>query len=107
VVVGVGNIYACESLFMSGISPKWAAGKVSKARYQKLVDEIKMVLANAIDQGGTTLKDFVQVEGSPGYFKQELNAYGRAGEPCCICQAPIKKITQGQRSTFYCGKCQR
>ncbi len=107
VVVGVGNIYACESLFMSGISPKWAAGKVSKVRYQKLVDEIKTVLANAIEQGGTTLKDFVQVEGSPGYFKQELNAYGRVGEPCFNCQAPIKKITQGQRSTFYCAKCQR
>ncbi|MEH6457237.1 MAG: bifunctional DNA-formamidopyrimidine glycosylase/DNA-(apurinic or apyrimidinic site) lyase [Cocleimonas sp.] len=107
VVVGVGNIYACESLFMSGISPKWAAGKVSKARYQKLVHEIKTVLAKAIEQGGTTLQDFVQVEGSPGYFKQELNAYGRAGEPCFICKASIKQITQGQRSTFYCGKCQR
>lgn len=107
VVVGVGNIYACESLFMSGISPKWAAGKVSKSRYDRLVDEIKTVLANAIEQGGTTLKDFIQVEGSPGYFKQELNAYGRAGEPCFNCQAPIKQITQGQRSTFYCAKCQR
>lgn len=107
VVVGVGNIYACESLFKSNISPKWAAGKVSKARYIKLVDEIKIVLANAIEQGGTTLKDFVQVEGSPGYFAQELNAYGRAGEPCLVCETPIKQITQGQRSTFYCGKCQR
>ena len=107
VVVGVGNIYACESLFMSGISPKWAAGKVSKVRYQKLVDEIKIVLAKAIEQGGTTLQDFVQVEGSPGYFKQELNAYGRAGKPCFTCQSPIKQITQGQRSTFYCSKCQR
>ena len=107
VVVGVGNIYACESLFKSNISPKWAAGKVSKARYQKLVDEIKTVLANAIEQGGTTLKDFVQVEGSPGYFKQELNVYGRASEPCFVCNTSIKQITQGQRSTFYCSKCQR
>ena len=107
VVVGVGNIYACESLFMSGISPKWAAGKVSKMRYAKLVAEIKTVLANAIERGGTTLKDFIQVEGSPGYFAQELNVYARAGEPCFTCKAPIKKITQGQRSTFYCGKCQR
>lgn len=107
VVVGVGNIYACESLFMSGISPKWAAGKVSKKRYEKLVDEIKTVLAKAIEQGGTTLQDFVQVEGSPGYFKQELNVYGRADQSCFTCQSPIKQITQGQRSTFYCGKCQR
>ena len=107
VVVGVGNIYACESLFKSGISPKWPAGKVSKVRYQKLVDEIKIVLANAIEQGGTTLKDFVQVEGSPGYFKQELNVYGRAKMACMQCASPIKQITQGQRSTFYCGKCQR
>ena len=107
VVVGVGNIYACESLFKSNISPKWAAGKVSKARYEKLVDEIKTVLAKAIEQGGTTLQDFVQVEGSPGYFKQELNVYGRSGENCFNCDSTIKQITQGQRSTFYCSKCQR
>ncbi|MGK0271074.1 MAG: formamidopyrimidine-DNA glycosylase [Cocleimonas sp.] len=106
-VVGVGNIYACESLFMSKISPKWSAGKVSKARYQRLVDEIKTVLTNAIEQGGTTLQDFLQVEGSPGYFKQELNVYGRAGEPCFTCKAPVKQINQGQRSTFYCAKCQK
>lgn len=107
IVVGVGNIYACESLFSSNISPKWAAGKVSKARYQKLVVEIKAVLAKAIEQGGTTLQDFVQVEGSPGYFKQQLNVYGRAGEACFTCDTPIKQITQGQRSTFYCARCQR
>jgi len=107
VVVGVGNIYACESLFKSGISPKWAAGKVSKARYTKLVAEIKIVLENAIEQGGTTLQDFLQVEGSPGYFKQELNVYGRAGDVCFNCHSLIKQITQGQRSTFYCSKCQK
>ncbi len=107
IVVGVGNIYACESLFMSKISPKWQAGKVSKVRYQRLVTDIKTVLANAIEQGGTTLQDFLQVEGSPGYFKQELNVYGRAGEPCFNCEAPIKQINQGQRSTFYCAKCQK
>lgn len=107
VVVGVGNIYACESLFMSGISPKWQAGKVSKARYQKLVEHIKIVLSKAIEQGGTTLKDFVQVEGKPGYFKQALNVYGRSGETCNNCDSTIKQITQGQRSTFYCRKCQR
>ena len=107
IVVGVGNIYACESLFMSGISPKRVAGKVSKARYQKLVLMIKEVLSKAIEQGGTTLKDFVQAEGNPGYFQQELNVYGRAGEKCTVCGSVIKQIKQGQRSTFYCATCQR
>lgn len=107
VVVGVGNIYACESLYNAGISPKWSAGKVSKKRYAKLVIEIKKVLATAIEQGGTTLRDFVQAEGKPGYFAQQLNVYGRAEESCFHCGATIKQITQGQRSTFYCAKCQR
>lgn len=107
VVVGVGNIYACESLFMAGISPKRLAGKVSKARYERFVAEIKTVLANAIEQGGTTLKDFVQAEGKPGYFQQQLNVYGRAGEPCNQCAKAVMQITQGQRSTFYCSQCQR
>jgi formamidopyrimidine-DNA glycosylase len=107
VVVGVGNIYACESLFMAGISPKRLAGKVSKARYEILVDKIKEVLAKAIEQGGTTLKDFVQAEGKPGYFQQQLNVYGRAGEPCNQCGKAVMQITQGQRSTFYCSQCQR
>ena len=107
VVVGVGNIYACESLFNAGISPKRAAGKVSKTRYKKLVEEIKKVLSKAIEQGGTTLRDFVQAEGNPGYFQQQLNVYGRAGENCLVCNSVIKQIKQGQRSTFYCAKCQR
>lgn len=107
VVVGVGNIYACESLFKAGISPKALAGKVSKKRYEKFVEIIKEVLAAAIEQGGTTLKDFVQAEGNPGYFQQQLNVYGRAGEPCLVCDSIVKQIKQGQRSTFYCGKCQR
>lgn len=107
IVVGVGNIYACESLFQAGISPKRLAGKVSKARYDKLIVVIKDVLLKAIEQGGTTLKDFVQVEGNPGYFQQELNVYGRAGELCLVCDSKVKLIKQGQRSTFYCGKCQR
>lgn len=106
-VVGVGNIYACESLFKAGISPKRSAGKVSKKRYEKFVAMIKEVLAHAIEQGGTTLKDFVQAEGNPGYFQQQLNVYGRTDEDCTVCGSAIKKITQGQRSTFYCGKCQR
>ena len=107
IVVGVGNIYACESLFKAGISPKAVAGKVSKKRYTKLVEVIKEVLACAIEQGGTTLKDFVQVEGSPGYFQQQLNVYGRASEACLICASTIKQIKQGQRSTFYCSSCQK
>ena len=106
-VVGVGNIYACESLFKSGISPKRSAGKVSKKRYETLVLMIKEVLADAIEQGGTTLKDFVQAEGKPGYFQQQLNVYGRMDDDCLVCGSTIKKITQGQRSTFYCGTCQR
>ncbi len=107
VVVGVGNIYACESLFRAGISPKRLAGKVSKARYKKLLEVIKEVLVLAIEQGGTTLKDFVQAEGKPGYFQQKLNVYGRKGEPCLQCDSTIKQITQGQRSTFYCATCQK
>ena len=107
VVVGVGNIYASESLFMAGISPKRAANKVSKARYVQLTDCIKQVLARSIAQGGTTLRDFVQAEGKPGYFQQQLNVYGRTNEPCRLCAAPIKQIKQGQRSTFYCSNCQK
>ncbi len=107
IVVGVGNIYACESLFMAGISPRRAAGNVSKARYQILVNAIKEVLKKAIEQGGTTLKDFTQAGGNPGYFQQQLFAYGRAGETCLQCDSRIKQIRQGQRSTFYCSRCQK
>lgn len=107
VVVGVGNIYASEALFLAAIRPTTAAGRISKARYQRLVDAIKQVLANAIRSGGTTLRDFSNGEGKPGYFQQKLNVYGRAGKPCRQCQATIKKIQQGQRSSFYCPQCQR
>ena len=107
IVVGVGNIYASESLFMAGISPKTAAGKISLARYEKLVDAIKAVLARSIEQGGTTLRDFVQAEGKPGYFQQQLNVYGRAGEECRVCGSLIKQASQGQRSSFYCSICQK
>ena len=105
-VVGVGNIYACESLFKAGIDPQKPAGKISKKRYQRLVIEIKAVLSAAIEQGGTTLKDFVGGDGKPGYFKQELAVYGRQDLPCFVCQKPIKNIRLGQRSTFYCKNCQ-
>lgn len=107
IVVGVGNIYASESLFMAGIDPVKAAGKVSKGAYEKLAEAIKQVLAQAIQQGGTTLKDFTQVDGNPGYFAQELQVYGRAGEPCRVCESPVQSLTIGQRNSFYCKKCQR
>lgn len=107
IVVGVGNIYASESLFLSGINPKKAAGKISRAKYDLFAEQIKQVLAKAIAQGGTTLKDFVGSDGKPGYFAQQLNVYGRKDEPCTQCDSPIKQITQGQRSTFYCSQCQK
>lgn len=107
IVVGVGNIYASESLFLAGIHPNASAGRVSLKRYEKLVIAIKQVLAAAIEQGGTTLKDFVGSDGKPGYFKQQLNVYGRESQPCVACSSTIKKIKQGQRSTFYCPKCQK
>ncbi len=107
VVVGVGNIYANEALFMAGINPRQKAGKVSKARYEKLVTAIKQVLASAIKKGGTTLRDFINGEGKPGYFRNELNVYDRAGEQCVNCEKTIKIIRLGQRSTFYCSSCQK
>ena len=107
VVVGVGNIYANESLFKAGIHPKKEAGKISLKRYQLLTPIIKETLSAAIKQGGTTLKDFAQSDGKPGYFAQELLVYGRKGEPCVSCETPLKEIRLGQRSTVYCSKCQR
>ncbi|HED33054.1 MAG TPA: bifunctional DNA-formamidopyrimidine glycosylase/DNA-(apurinic or apyrimidinic site) lyase [Gammaproteobacteria bacterium] len=107
IVVGVGNIYASESLFMAGINPKRSAHKISQARCQKLAIAIKDILQLAIKQGGTTLKDFSRQDGKPGYFQQTLAVYGRADKPCIHCENPIKQITQTQRSTFYCSHCQR
>jgi formamidopyrimidine-DNA glycosylase len=107
VVVGVGNIYANESLFKAGIHPAKAAGKISKRKYEELTHQIKVTLAQAIEQGGTTLKDFTQTDGKPGYFAQELLVYGRAGELCAQCETPIEEMRIGQRNTFFCRKCQR
>jgi len=107
VVVGVGNIYANESLFSAGINPKRSANKISFSRYQQLVPVIKDILLRAIQQGGTTLRDFTQQDGKPGYFQQTLAVYGRTGEPCDNCGKPIKQITQAQRSSFYCTFCQK
>ena len=107
VVVGVGNIYANEALFIAGIDPRKSASKITKKRYLKLAEIIKKVLASAIEQGGTTLKDFVQADGQPGYFAQQLLVYGRAGENCDACRTPIKSESIGQRNTFFCETCQR
>lgn len=107
VVVGVGNIYANEALFMSGIDPRRAAGKVSRARYLQLAENIKTVLAQAIEQGGTTLRDFMGADGKPGYFSIQLKVYGKAGEACPNCGTTIRSLNIGQRNSFYCPKCQR
>lgn len=106
-VVGVGNIYASESLFRAGISPKAPANRLSKARCERLVQEIKRTLSDAIRAGGSSLRDFFGADGNPGYFQQEYFVYGRTGEPCKLCGVPIKTLRQGQRSTFYCPHCQR
>lgn len=106
IVVGVGNIYANEALFMAGILPSRQAGKVSLVRYQKLADCIRLILLNAIQQGGTTLRDFVNEAGNPGYFKQQLKVYGRKGLPCISCQQALTEIRLSNRSTVFCAKCQ-
>ena len=107
VVVGVGNIYASEALFRAGIRPDRAAGRISLQRYQSLAEHIKEVLAEAIVQGGTTLRDFVNSSGEPGYFQQTLDVYGRGGEPCRACLSPLKEVRLGQRSSVFCSTCQR
>ncbi len=107
VVVGVGNIYASESLFEAGISPTRPAGRISLARYERLVQAVRKVLQRAIDSGGSTLRDFLRSDGSPGYFQLELAVYGREGEPCRQCGAPIRQRVIGQRASYYCASCQR
>ncbi len=107
VVVGVGNIYANEALFQAGIRPTRRCSKVSQKKLSQLVTIIKKVLLEAIEQGGTTLKDFANVDGLPGYFSQKLRVYGRKGEFCYQCHSVIKQIKQGQRSSFYCPTCQK
>ena len=107
VVVGVGNIYASEALFAAGIDPRRPAGSISRARYLKLGEEIRRILAMAIERGGTTLRDFVGGDGKPGYFQQELFVYGRGGEFCRNCGGTLREIRLGQRASVYCGRCQR
>lgn len=105
-VVGVGNIYASESLFLAGINPKRAAGRVSRPRYDRLAATIRQVLQKAIKAGGTTLRDFYGGDGEPGYFRHELAVYDREGDPCITCKTPVTAIVQGQRRTYYCKRCQ-
>lgn len=107
VVVGVGNIYANEALFKAGIHPKRKAGRISLDRYKRLAEAVREILTAAILMGGTTLRDFVNSDGRPGYFAQSLLVYGRTGEPCSECETPLKEIRMSGRSTVYCTRCQR
>ncbi|MBM4221853.1 MAG: bifunctional DNA-formamidopyrimidine glycosylase/DNA-(apurinic or apyrimidinic site) lyase, partial [Gammaproteobacteria bacterium] len=107
IVVGVGNIYASEALFRAGIHPARAAGRVGEQRLAALVSSIREVLSDAIRAGGTTLRDFSQGDGQPGYFTQDLRVYERAGRPCVVCATPVKQRVLGQRSSYYCPHCQR
>ncbi len=106
VVVGVGNIYASESLFLAGVHPQRLANTLTLAQCERLVSSIQTVLQQAIAAGGTTLRDFTNSEGKPGYFQQALQVYGRAGELCFSCKTPVQQLTQHNRSTYFCPKCQ-
>lgn len=107
IVVGVGNIYASEALFRAGIRPKMSAGQLTGPRLAKLMDAIRAVLADSIEEGGTTLRDFLKSDGEPGYFKQRLFVYDRKGDPCRVCGEAIQHQVLGQRSTYWCPRCQR
>ena len=107
IVVGVGNIYASEALFHARVAPRRRAGRVTKAEAARLAAAIKRVLAEAIEIGGTTLRDYVDPDGSPGYFRQKLFVYERASLACRVCKSPVKQFAQGQRSTYWCSTCQR
>lgn len=107
VVVGVGNIYACESLFLAGIRPTRIAARLSRTDCQRLADAIRQTLLRAIEAGGSTLKDFVSSGGESGYFQLQVRVYGRGGLPCLVCGTTIRSIRQQQRATFFCPTCQR
>lgn len=107
IVVGVGNIYASESLFRARIHPETPANKVSMKKCERLVAEIKSTLNDALKAGGSSLRDFFGADGNPGYFQQAYFVYGRTGEPCKVCETPIRNIRLGQRSTFFCHRCQK
>ncbi|MBS1187952.1 MAG: mutM [Burkholderiaceae bacterium] len=107
IVVGVGNIYASESLFVAGIDPRTPAQRITRKRCDRLAEAIRSVLGEALRQGGSSLRDFIGADGQPGYFQLHCQVYGRAGQPCHQCGAAIRQISQGQRSTFYCANCQK
>jgi len=107
IVTGVGNIYASEALFHAGIHPERAAGRISAPRWDRLARSIRSTLESAIDSGGSTLRDFVAVDGRPGYFQHRHAVYGRAGKACPACKAKVRTLRQGQRSTFFCPRCQK
>jgi formamidopyrimidine-DNA glycosylase len=107
IVVGVGNIYASESLFRAGIRPTTAAGRLASGRCERLAQAVRATLAAAIERGGSTLRDFVGSDGESGYFQLDCHVYDRAGLPCRVCGAPIRHLVQGQRSTYFCAHCQR
>jgi len=106
-VVGVGNIYASEALFRARVSPRRAARRLTRQEAKVLAKSIKDVLGEAIKIGGTTLRDYVNADGAPGYFRRKLFVYERAGEACRVCKAPVRQFVQGQRSTYWCSTCQR
>lgn len=107
IVVGVGNIYASEALFSAGILPQTPASNLQLKQLKKLIPAIQFILKKSIEQGGTTLRDFINADGKPGYFKQNLMVYGRSGQPCQICKTPIQQQLLSQRSTFWCPRCQK
>ena len=106
IVAGLGNIYVCEALFLAGISPKRAAGKVSRAKLDRLVPAIRSVLLAAIEAGGSTLRDYAKPDGELGYFSKQFAVYGREGQPCA-CGGLVQRYAEGGRSTFWCPTCQR
>jgi len=106
-IVGIGNIYACEALFEAGIHPMKSANKLSKPQWEKLLSEVRKVLRKSIEAGGTTLRDFFNTDGNPGYFALDLSVYGKEGEPCLRCKTPITRTVHTARSTFFCKTCQK
>ena len=106
IIAGLGNIYVCEALFRARISPKRAAGRLTVAETESLTGHIKDVISEAIEAGGSSLRDFAQADGDLGYFQHNFDVYGREGEPCKVCASPLKRITQSGRSSFYCSACQ-
>ena len=107
IVVGAGNIYVCEALFEAGIDPRTRSDRLSKPRCERLATTVRETLARALDLGGSTLRDFRDAHGMAGEFQLHSRVYGRAGQPCLICTAPIRRVVQGQRSTFFCPVCQK